>query len=194
LDPVRYVTNASSGAMGFAIADELSRRGARVTAVAGPVTIKPSSKVKIIPVTTALQMSRAVRSQLNRSDVFIATAAVSDWRFSKPTAHKMKKGTRTSMSVKLVANPDILFDAGRAKNRPVLIGFALETKNILGAMKEKLRRKNLDLIIGNTPASFGSGRINAQWLERSGRRSVLGVVGKREVARRLANWLEGKFR
>ncbi len=175
--------------MGFAIARACYARRASVTIVSGPVAFKPSPKIKTIFVESALQMSNAVKKLLPRADVFIATAAVSDWRFARPSAHKLKKGSAKTMTLKLVANPDILASAGALKKRPLLVGFALETNNVERAMKEKLKKKNLDLIIGNSPASFGSKKIKARWLEKGAAPRSLGNLSKSELARRLARWI-----
>lgn len=187
LDPVRYLTNASSGEMGLEIARALKQSS--VTVIAGPMRKKFPSFVKLVQVQSAVQMSSAVRRFLPKADVFIATAAVSDWRFAHPSPHKMKKGSAKTLILRMVANPDILAMAGAAKRKPLLIGFALETNHVERAMREKLRKKNLDLIIGNSPASFGSSKIKAYWLERGGAVKNLGVLKKKELAQRLARWV-----
>jgi phosphopantothenoylcysteine decarboxylase/phosphopantothenate--cysteine ligase len=188
LDPVRYLTNGSSGEMGLEIARALKKSS--VTVVAGPIQKTFPSSVKLVSVQSALHMSSAVRRLLPRTDVFIATAAVSDWRFANPSTRKLKKGSAKTLTVRLVANPDILAMAGASKKRPLLVGFALETSGVERAMKEKLKKKNLDLIIGNSPASFGSPKIKAYWLEKGRSMKSLGVLKKKELAQRLARWIK----
>jgi phosphopantothenoylcysteine decarboxylase/phosphopantothenate--cysteine ligase len=193
IDPVRYLTNASSGAMGLEIA-RACQKNASVTVVTGPITQTIPKNLRCVSVESAEQMSKAVKRALPKTDVFIATAAVSDWRVKKASAAKLKRGAKKTLTLSLVANPDILAEAGAWKKKmrraaPLLIGFALETNNVARAMKEKLRRKNLDLIIGNSPSSFGSSAISAFWLEKGGSVMKLGVLKKKELAQRLARWI-----
>ena len=194
-DPVRFLTNASSGEMGLVLGDVLARRGACVTVVCGPTSIKPSHRFTFRPVVSALDMFQAVKHVLPSVDVFIATAAVSDWRFEKIRREKEKKGNVRTMKLRLLANPDILFEAGRFKKRKrsgplALIGFALETHNVRGAMKEKLAQKKLDLIIGNTPRSFASENIKPLWLESKEPLRVLPRMTKHKLSSLIADWLE----
>jgi phosphopantothenoylcysteine decarboxylase/phosphopantothenate--cysteine ligase len=195
IDPVRYLTNASSGEMGLEIARACQKIGATTTVVLGPTELSTPASVRTVRVESASQMSKVVKQLLPRADVFVATAAVSDWRVKKISPHKMKRGDRTTLTLSLVANPDILAEAGawkkkRQAGKPVLIGFALETRNVANAMMEKMRRKNLDLIIGNAPSSFGARHMNAHWLERNGIVKKLGVVTKRAMAAQLAQWIK----
>lgn len=192
LDPVRYLSNRSSGEMGLAIAEAVRRMGARVTVVLGPVSLPAPAGVAVVRVETARQMSSAVRARLNRSDAFIATAAVADWRFASPQRRKLKKGSATALTVHLRRNPDILADAGRAKGRgkrPLLVGFALETDRLEARARRKLVEKNADLIIGNSPASFGSRLIRPLWVERAGRPDRLPLMTKKALSSRLGRWL-----
>lgn len=193
MDPVRYLTNASSGAMGFAVAEAFQKAGANVTVVSGPSTQNLPKKVRILPVTTALEMSNAVKRNLVKSDVFVATAAVCDFRFAKSSPQKLKKGSRSTWTVGLVRNPDILEEAGRWKkklrrSRPVLVGFALETNRILFYMAQKLKEKNLDLIVGNSPASFAGPRITPLWLEEGARVKKFPRMTKKALATKIVSW------
>ncbi len=191
LDPVRYLSNHSSGEMGLALAAAFQRGGARVTVVLGPVARDVPRGLEVIPVMTALEMSTAVRRRLRSADVFIATAAVADWRPAKSHLMKMKKGSARGMTIRLVANPDILADAGRARGRralPILVGFALETHDLSAQTAKKLSHKNLDLIIGNGPESFARPSIKPLWLERGGVARALPRLSKKALSSMIARW------
>jgi phosphopantothenoylcysteine decarboxylase/phosphopantothenate--cysteine ligase len=195
MDPVRYLTNASSGAMGFAVAEAFQRKGANVTVVSGPTSLTAPKKIHVISVETALAMHAQVKKILKKTDVFVATAAVSDFRFDKISASKLKKGKRSTWTVRLAKNPDILFEAGKWKKKSKsslrLVGFALETGNIPRAMATKMREKNLDLIIGNTPASFSRSLIRPLWLEKSGKVERLARMKKSVLAQKIVRWAYG---
>ncbi len=198
LDPVRYLINPSSGEMGFALARVLNQWGATVTVVAGPTAVAAPSFCDLFPVTTALQMFSQVQKKLPHMDAFIATAAVADFRFKAVLKEKMKKGNKKYFSVTLVRNPDILAEAGRWKSRqkgsrPLLIGFSLETENLEKNAKEKLVHKNLDLIIGNTPASFSKKVIQPFWLEKSGFKKSFPKMSKEALSKKIAGWLAQTF-
>jgi len=139
-----------------------------------------------------------VRSEIKTSDAFVATAAVSDWRFADVRSQKMKKGAASSMTVRLLKNPDILANAGAFKRKsgkgPVLVGFALETRALEASSRKKLREKNLDLIIGNTPASFGSDRIRPLWIEKSGSLRRFPVMTKKALSSEIGRWLAAALR
>jgi phosphopantothenoylcysteine decarboxylase/phosphopantothenate--cysteine ligase len=188
MDPVRFLSNPSSGAMGLEIAKALQKEGARVTVVLGPTHLTYPSKIKILSVVTALQMQSAVKKNLRSSDAFIATAAVGDWRFARIANNKMKKNSAKSMSVTLVRNPDILAMAARRKL--LTVGFALETQNEKKNALEKLRSKKLDLIIANGTDSFSSSSIRPLWIERSGVSKKFPSMSKKTLSRKIAQWLE----
>jgi phosphopantothenoylcysteine decarboxylase/phosphopantothenate--cysteine ligase len=193
LDPVRFLTNASSGKMGVALATQLSRRH-RVTVIAGPITTPVPANVKYIPVQSAVQMWRKVRPLLSKSDIFIATAAVSDYRFKEQLPRKMKKGTR-EITLQLTANPDLLRNAGDLKKQGrlrniKLVGFCLETSSVEKAALKKLRAKNLDLIVGNKPASFGTDKIKPYWLESGIKGKWLPEISKQKLSAHIQHWIE----
>jgi len=165
LDPIRFLTNASSGAMGVALAREARRRGARVVLVSGPLpgTRPRGPGIRVIPVTTALQMLRRTLPAARRCDVVIGAAAVGDWRFARPAPSKVKR-TPSPLRVTLLPNPDILAELGRRRRArggagPLLVGFALETERGISNARGKLRRKGLDLIVANGPATLSGSRI-----------------------------------
>lgn len=170
IDPVRFLTNASSGKFGVAIADAAHARGASVTVVLGPCEVKPVKGVRVVPVTTALQMRAEVLGLLARADIVIASAAVGDWRVLNPKKQKIKRKPGL-FRLTLVPNPDIIKEAARRRGkgaRPILVGFALETKNESGSARRKLADKGLDLIVANGPASLGSARVRFSILTRHG--------------------------
>ena len=158
IDPVRGITNHSSGKMGFAIARAAAEAGARVTLVAGPVHLPTPRNVQRIDVTTAQQMFDAATGAAGRHDVFVATAAVADWRPASFSDHKIKKqaDSKTPPSFELTENPDILAAVARLPKPPFCVGFAAESHDLLKHAREKLARKGVPLIVGNLgPATFG---------------------------------------
>lgn len=182
LDPVRFLTNASSGAMGFALAAEARRRGARVTVVSGPVSLPPPRGVELVPVTTALQMLRETLKRSRRCAVVIGAAAVSDWRPARAARQKIKRSP-AALRLTLTPNPDIIREAASRRRRgQVFVGFALETRRAAAHAREKLERKGLDLVVANGPSSLASGRIRAALVRREGVRR-LAEAPKPRVAR-----------
>ena len=150
IDPVRYITNRSTGKMGYALARAARRRGASVSLVSGPTSLKPPSGVTLFPVKTAEEMRQAVFENRPDCDIIIKAAAVSDYRPRDTAEHKIKKGEE-SFSLDLVKTPDILAQLGGTKKEYpcLLVGFAAETEDLLANAKEKLIAKNLDMIVAN---------------------------------------------
>lgn len=159
IDPVRGITNLSSGKMGFAIARAAAEAGAAVTLVAGPVHLATPRGVRRVDVQTALQMYDAVLPRAAAHDVFVATAAVADWRPAQINEHKIKKdgsSASTAPSFELTENPDILAAVAALADKPFCVGFAAESRDLLKHAREKLLRKGVPLIVGNLgPATFG---------------------------------------
>lgn len=158
IDPVRFISNRSSGKMGFAIAEAAARRGAKVTAIVGTVSVPVPELVNCIRVTTAEEMYRAVNEILPQATVFIAAAAVADFRPASAENEKIKKGDRERYHLELVRNPDILLSASQNR-RPgqLIIGFAAETQNVKEYAREKIRKKGLDLVVANDISAIGAG-------------------------------------
>jgi len=149
IDPVRFITNRSSGKMGYAIAKAAKRRGGRVILVSGPTRLSvPKEGITLIRVKTALEMEREIMEHFPYSDIVIMAAAVSDYRTDTPFPHKLKKSDR-AFQLELVRNPDILQTLGRKKGRQILVGFAAETENFEANALQKIKDKNLDLIVVN---------------------------------------------
>lgn len=159
IDPVRFIGNYSSGKMGYAIADEAASRGADVTLVSGPVSIKPShSSVKVINVESAREMLAACQSVFPHCDVAVMTAAVADYAPATVLDHKIKREKDSVDHIDLIKNPDIAATLGRAKHDgQILVGFALETDNEINNATDKLLRKNLDMIVLNSLRDKGAG-------------------------------------
>ena len=155
LDPVRFISNRSSGRMGYAIAGAALRRGAEVTLISGHSSLSPPKGVNFIPVETAADMFEAVNKELNLSTVLIMSAAVSDFMPSKKFKNKIEKSGE--LLLKLNKTPDILSEVGKKKNRPFIIGFAAEAGRGVERAEKKLKEKNMDMIIFNDVTEVGSG-------------------------------------
>ncbi|MDR2351533.1 MAG: phosphopantothenoylcysteine decarboxylase [Endomicrobium sp.] len=156
LDPIRYISNESSGKMGLALASYAVKNGHKVIFISGEVKRYPK-RVELVKVTTALEMFKASKFNLQTADIIISAAAVVDYRPVKFQKHKIKKNSN-SMLLKLKKNPDIVKYCGENKSDQVVAGFALETQNLLAKAKLKLRSKKLDLIVANGTDSFGYDR------------------------------------
>ena len=150
IDPVRFLGNRSSGKMGFAIAAAAVAAGANVTLVAGPVALAtPPGVARRVDVRSALEMRAAVLAAVNGADIFIATAAVADWRVAEYSARKIKKGPSGAPVLELIENPDILAEVAAREPRPFVVGFAAETDHVAEHARAKLVRKKLDLLAAN---------------------------------------------
>jgi phosphopantothenoylcysteine decarboxylase/phosphopantothenate--cysteine ligase len=157
IDPVRYISNHSSGKMGFALAEAAAAAGAITTLIAGPVNLTTPARVTRIDVDSAQQMFDAVMDRVGACDVFIAAAAVADYRPQTVAPQKIKKQHEDSMTVELVRNPDIVATVAARSPRPFTVGFAAETQAVQTYARDKLERKNLDMIIANDVAAAGIG-------------------------------------
>ena len=195
IDPVRGITNLSSGKMGFAIARAAQEAGADVTLVAGPVHLPTPRHVRRIDVRSALQMHDAVLPIAAQHDVFVATAAVADWRPARFNEHKIKKqaGENRTPSFELTENPDILAAVARLPDRPYCVGFAAESQDVARHAREKLQRKNVPLVVGNLgPATFGRDDNTLLLVDAEGDRQIA-TADKlslaRELVREIANRL-----
>jgi phosphopantothenoylcysteine decarboxylase/phosphopantothenate--cysteine ligase len=156
LDPVRYITNRSSGKMGYALAEAARDRGARVVLITGPVHIAEPAGVEMVHVRTALQMREAVMEQLEKASIIIKAAAVADYHVVDVPDQKVKKSA-LRLSLNLDPTPDILAEAGRRKGDRLLIGFAAETQNLVAEARRKLETKHCDMVVGNLVNSTSTG-------------------------------------
>ena len=148
LDPVRFLSNRSSGRMGYAIAEVAAKAGYDVVLVSGPVGLECPAGVRRISVVSALEMLAALEAEFTQCDVLVMAAAVADWRPESVATGKLKKSTM-SQSIKLVANPDILLHLKKLKTKQLVVGFAAETENVEENALEKLQRKGMDLMVAN---------------------------------------------
>ena len=186
IDPVRGITNHSSGKMGFAIARAAQEAGAEVTLVAGPVHLPTPRHVRRIDVQSALQMHAAVMAEVDRHGVFVATAAVADWRPAAAAGQKLKKdGSGRPPTFEMVENPDILAEVARRPGAPWCVGFAAESHDLLRHAQEKRLRKQVPLLVGNIgPATFGQD-TNALLLVDAEGHTELPQADKLTLARQL---------
>ncbi len=194
IDPVRYLSNHSSGKQGYAIASALADLGANVTLVSGPVSIAPPLGVKLRRVETAREMLKACEDAWPE-DVFVSVAAVADWRPDNMSERKLKKDKAGIPPLKLVENPDILRTLSRAKNRPTLIvGFAAETNDIINHARAKLSKKGCDWIVANdVSGDVMGGDQNSMILVTPSGEEVWPKETKQAAARRLANRIAEEF-
>jgi phosphopantothenoylcysteine decarboxylase/phosphopantothenate--cysteine ligase len=186
VDPVRYLSNRSSGKMGVEVAAAAWRRGASVRLVAGPLSVAVPAGVEVIPVETTEEMADAVRTSLPTADVLIMAAAPADFRPAAPATTKIKKRAAPS-HVELVGTADILVSTrGQRKPDAVIVGFALETNDVLNGGREKLAAKGLDLVVVNDAtepgAGFGVDTNRVTIISRTGQEDVLPLMDKRDVA------------
>jgi phosphopantothenoylcysteine decarboxylase / phosphopantothenate---cysteine ligase len=187
IDGVRYISNRSSGKMGYALAEEAAARGARVILVSGPVSLAALPDVTIVPVRTALEMRQAVLDHLPESTIVIKAAAVADYHVAHPPAQKMKK-TSARLSLELEPTPDILAELGIKKGDRLLIGFAAETGHLIEEARRKLEQKNCDMIVANLVGDgigFDSDENEVVLVTRSGDTIAVERAPKRAIAARI---------
>ena len=188
LDPVRYITNRSSGKMGYAVAEAAARRGAKVILVSGPVNLETPTGVERIGVRAAEEMRRAVADRLPESTVAIFAAAVADYRPAHQAAEKIKRN-KESLSIQLEPTPDILAEAARSRGRRLIVGFAAETTNVAENARKKLKTKDADLMVANDvtaeDAGFDHDTNVVTLFSRDGRDLPLPKLQKSEVAERI---------
>lgn len=198
IDPVRYISNHSSGKMGFALAEAAAEAGARVTLVAGPVNLPTPPRVERIDVVSARDMLAACEMALP-ADVFIASAAVADYRPVEAADSKLKKDPQSEdgMQLSLVRNPDILATLAARSERPWCVGFAAETHDVLSYARDKLQRKNLDLIIANDVSQpdigFNSDNNSVTLIDRSLHQQHLPQASKSKLARTIIELIAGQL-
>lgn len=192
LDGVRFISNPSTGRMGFAVAQEARRRGAKVHLISGPTHLDSPWGVEFIRVTSAREMHEQVMALFPRMDVVIKAAAVADFHpLPLVERGKFKKGKRESLTMELKANPDILAQLGKKKEGQILVGFAAESQELLKNAQEKLKRKNLDIIVANNISDgFAEDTNKVTILKRDGSIRELPLMSKEEVASVVLNEVE----
>ncbi|MDG6267812.1 bifunctional phosphopantothenoylcysteine decarboxylase/phosphopantothenate--cysteine ligase CoaBC [Glaesserella parasuis] len=198
IDPVRYISNHSSGKMGFAIAEAFAKRGAKVTLIAGPVNLATPQNVSRIDVISAQQMAEQAVNLAQKNAIFIGCAAVADYRVEQVAEQKIKKtGDNDELTLKLVKNPDIIATVAHlTQNRPFVVGFAAETQNVADYAKDKLQRKNLDLICANDVSGgqvFGQDQNTLHLFWQNGEK-ILPLAEKGKLAEKLVDEIVEHYR
>ncbi len=187
IDPVRFISNYSTGTFGYAIAEEARRRGHIVTLISGPVGLEAPRGVKVVKVESALEMQKAARKESRRAGCVIMAAAVSDWRPLSVAGRKLKKGALAERALRLVKNPDIIGGLGKRKEGRVLVAFALETEDLKKNALKKLKEKNVDMIVANKLRTgrsiFGDKTLSVLMIERSGKTLAVSHKTKKELAK-----------
>jgi phosphopantothenoylcysteine decarboxylase/phosphopantothenate--cysteine ligase len=188
LDPVRFISNRSSGKMGYALAQAAAQRGARVVLVSGPVQLPEPYGVRFVPVHTAVEMRDAVLEHLEEATIIVKSAAVADYHVARVPQHKIKK-TAMRMSLELDPTPDILAELGQKKGDRLLIGFAAETENLIESARQKLKSKNCDMVVANLVNQDGTGFESDEnevvLVLRTGESIPIARAPKREIADRI---------
>jgi phosphopantothenoylcysteine decarboxylase/phosphopantothenate--cysteine ligase len=188
LDPVRFISNRSSGKMGYALAQSAAQRGARVVLVSGPVQLPEPHGVRLIPVRTAVEMRDAVMQHLDESSIIVKSAAVADYHVARVPQHKIKK-TAMRLSLELDPTPDILAELGQKKGDRLLIGFAAETENLIEGARQKLQSKHCDMVVANLVNQDGTGFESDEnevvLVLRTGESIPIARAPKREIADRI---------
>ena len=196
LDPVRFLSNRSSGKMGYCLAEEACKRGARVILISGPSPLYSPAEAELIKVETAGDMKKAVLASFKSADVIIMAAAVSDFSFRKTTSEKIKKGQDLS-GIQLEKTPDILERIGKEKGKKLLVGFAAETNRMMENARSKLKKKNLDLIVANDVSKkdigFDSDYNDVYIIFSNGKEIHSGKKTKSEISRLILNSIEEKL-
>jgi phosphopantothenoylcysteine decarboxylase/phosphopantothenate--cysteine ligase len=197
LDPMRFLSNHSSGKMGYAIARAAAERGARVHLVAGPTALAPPPGVELQPVVSARDMHAAVMALAADCSIIVKAAAVADYRPCCRQTQKIKKGSESTLTLELQRNPDILAELGRLPGERLLVGFAAETEQLLDNARRKLQDKNLDLIVANDLTAEGAGFAGdtnvVRLIYRDGRVEDLPQMSKELLAHRLLDRIRGQL-
>ncbi len=187
IDPVRFISNHSSGKMGFAVAEAAAARGAMVTVVAGATTVEPPANVKVLRAMSAGEMHAAVKKELSSATIFVGAAAVADYAPANAANAKIKKDGRDVMTLELKKTPDILAEVSKNRHNGLLVvGFAAETNDVIGYARSKMEKKGLDIVVANDitrdGAGFNTDTNIATILTRSGGEIELPLMSKRELA------------
>jgi phosphopantothenoylcysteine decarboxylase/phosphopantothenate--cysteine ligase len=186
LDPVRFVSNRSSGKMGYAVAQAAAARGSQVILVSGPTALPAPAGARLVPVRSAAEMKAAVLGHFGETDIVVKAAAVSDYRPLEVAGEKIRKGAR-ELAMRMIANDDILEQLGREKRSQILVGFAAETTDVTARAREKMIRKNLDFIVANDVSGgvFGEDCATVHILEAGGAVVTLQHQTKLAIANRI---------
>ena len=189
IDPIRYLSNRSTGKMGYALAKAAQALGANVTLVSGPTNLKIPNEVEFIPVKSAIDMYKVVFSKFEGVDIAIACAAVADYRIKEYSTSKIKKNDE-DLIFELTRNPDILMEMGRRKKQQHLIGFAAESDNLIENAIKKLDKKNLDLIVANSTVAFGNDENKVLFIDKNKVIKKIPQMKKSELAFKILGTLK----
>ena len=197
IDPVRFITNRSSGKMGYSLAHAAIEQGAQVTLISGPVNIEPPSNCNVIAINTAKEMSDAVKHHIKKIDVYIGTAAVSDYSPAEVKDSKIKKaGDNSSMILELKENEDILKFVSELEDRPYVVGFAAETDKLIENAENKLKHKKLDLIVANDVSDKSIGfdsEENEVTLITKEEKQLLKKQNKKKISKKIIEFISGRI-
>ena len=189
IDPVRFISNHSSGKMGYAVAEAAAARGAKVTIIAGQTSVEPPANVRVIRAVSADEMHAAVMKELRNATVFIGSAAVADYRPANVASAKIKKDGKDTMTLELTKTPDILDEVSRHRtNGMLVVGFAAETNDVVNYARSKLEKKGLDLVVANDITQEGAGfntDTNIATILSKDAQNDLPLMSKRELADRI---------
>ncbi len=194
IDPIRFISNLSTGHMGYALAKAAKKRSHDVTIISGPVNLNAPKGIKTVNTITAVEMYKAVKGRFKKADCLIMSAAVCDFRAQQTRGHKIKKGNRASgIKLHLIQNPDILLWAGKHKREKIIVGFCMETGRLAKSAKQKLKAKNADIIVANRvdkqATAFGNGPTEVLILENNSIEKI-GPENKDEIAQILLDKIE----
>lgn len=192
IDPVRFISNPSSGEMGISIASASKKMGHDVILIMGHCTTKNPQEIPMVMASSAAQMQKAVYKYLDWADVLVMTAAVGDWKAKRIEKKKIKKENK-SLTLELTRNPDVLASVGRLKKKGkkiFLVGFSVDTESLVSNAKKKLKNKNLDLIVANPKNTFGSVGIEATIIDKKDKLTQLPMQPKKRIARKLVKIIE----
>jgi phosphopantothenoylcysteine decarboxylase / phosphopantothenate---cysteine ligase len=192
IDPVRFISNRSTGMMGYAIAEKAVNAGHKVTLISGPVKITPPKVCKFIPIETACELLSALKKEIKKSDCLIMTAAVSDFKAGKISKKKIKR--KSKLSITFLPNKDILAELSKYKNRKLFVGFNLETSNLVRNAKLKLKAKDLDIIVANRLTRyhnpFGNNKLDVCLIDKKGNITKIKKKNKDFIAHVLLDKIE----
>lgn len=192
IDPVRYIGNRSSGKMGYAVAEAARDRGARVTLITAPASIPVPAGVEVVSVVSAVEMKKAVAEAVPRADVLIMAAAVADYMPKSAAGGKIKKENADVLTLELIKTPDILSEV---RGDFLRVGFAAETEDLIDNARQKLEKKQLDIIVANDVTGEGSGfgtdTNRVTLIDKQGNIEELPLMSKREVAEKILDRVEG---
>ncbi len=193
LDPIRYISNLSTGTMGYALAEAARRKHYNVTLISGPTALRSPRGVGFIPVVTSKEMKQACIKQFAKHDVLVMTAAVCDFMAAKTHSQKLRRKQTRQINVK--PTEDIVAGLARRKGNRLVIGFSLETEDWIGNAAKKMKEKKLDGIVANVyragESPFGERRITTALLQRNGQKHLLKNLSKKQIASRILRWIEG---